>query len=641
MKTREHLNTFAGKQQNIKKYLSKLAPLAFFYILLYHVEAVKKFCKAVVLYLIETKLLPISVENIISLYFIGERICLFEIILTVVSVILMWGVRGLNDYLTKQEAKNMEQKSRMEESLFRYLQEGTAPRCYLVTGEWGSGKTYEIDRFFEKYYKYSNRKIYRISCFGISSRKELIEEINNTIEREDDSFYTFSIQALKYIPVVGDALYKVLKKSYRYTSVPKGSVFIFDDFERITARMCMEENNIKETYYASRMYRQISNVDSEEQAFSAISDGFKATEKAFAKIRNFSDRQLDKQDYDKYIAAVGMINELVEVCGMKAIIICNSDMLGEKFIYEVLRSKLNCIEYKKIVTVEVTQTVMDTVLQSIHLENKEQQKKIADYLQIHAKQPIEGVVANSEFRNMRLYCGLLEAFINTAALFTEEQLSFFFLNSLMNSIMIVHLCYYRNSLQKLQYYENGAYLPFLLKTFNDVDLLSYLIRSNDETQEVAWVDVAVSGYWILNMQRPENAGKVYNEWLGYSYSEVEKKIVSRVVKDLEGDEFKLVHALAFGKQYKDADRANEIFTEHALEEYELTTEQEVLDVLQLAEEVFGDKDWGGYRNILFKIIRNKFGRKHIAAQTSWQRAFNYFVDNTMTRIRPSASDTLP
>lgn len=634
MKTREHLNIFAGKQQNIKKYLSKLAPLAFFYILLYRVEAVKKFCKAVVLYLIETKLLPISVENIISLYFIGERICLFEIILTVVSVILMWGVRGLNDYLTKQEAKNMEQKSRMEESLFRYLQEGTAPRCYLVTGEWGSGKTYEIDHFFDKYYKYSNRKIYRISCFGISSRKELIEEINNTIEREDNSFYTFSIQALKYIPVVGDALYKVLKKSYRYTSVPKGSVFIFDDFERITARMCMGENNIRETHYSSHMYRQIRDVDSEKQAFSAISDGFKETERAFAQIRNSSDKQLDKQDYDKYIAAVGMINELIEVYGMKAIIICNSDMLGEKFIYEVLRSKLNCIEYKKTVTVEVTQTVMDTVLQSIHLEDERRQKKITDYLKNHARKQLEVVVANSEFRNMRLYCGLLEAFINTAALFTEEQLSFFFLNSLMNSIMIVHLCYYRNSLQKLQYYENGAYLPFLLKTFNDVDLLSYLIRSNDETQEVAWVDVAVSGYWILNMRRPENTGKVYNEWLRYSYSEVEKKIVSRVVKDLEGDEIKLVHALAFGKQYKEADRANEIFTEHALEEYELTTEQEVLDVLQLAEEVFGDKDWGGYRNILFKIIRNKFGRKHIAAQTSWQRAFNYFVDNTMTRNTP-------
>ena len=140
MMKKQYLNAFAKQQQNIKKDLSKLAPLAFFYILLYRVETVRKFCKAVVLYLIEVKLLSVSTETVKSLYFIGERICLFEIILTVVSVILMWGVRRLNDYLTKQEAKNMGQKSRMEESLFRYLLEGTAPRCYLVTGEWGSGK---------------------------------------------------------------------------------------------------------------------------------------------------------------------------------------------------------------------------------------------------------------------------------------------------------------------------------------------------------------------------------------------------------------------------------------------------------------------------------------------------------------------
>lgn len=628
MMKKQYLNAFAKQQQNIKKDLSKLAPLAFFYILLYRVETVRKFCKAVALYLIEVKLLSVSTETVKSLYFIGERICLFEIILTVVSVILMWGVRRLNDYLTKQEAKNMGQKSRMEESLFRYLLEGTAPRCYLVTGEWGSGKTYEIDHFFDKYYKYSNRKIYRISCFGISSRKDLIEEINNTIEREDNSFFTFSIQALKYIPVVGDALYKVLKKSYRYTSVPKGSVFIFDDFERITARMCMEENNIREAYYSSRMYRQIGNVDSEKQAFSAISDGFKETEKAFAKIRNFSDRQLDKQDYDKYIAAVGMINELVEVCGMKAIIICNSDMLGEKFIYEVLRSKLNCIEYKKIVTVEVTQTVMDTVLQSIHLENEEQQKRIADYLKNYARKPLEGVIANSEFRNMRLYCGLLEAFINTAALFTEEQLSFSFLNSLLNSIIIVHLCYYRNSLQKLQYYENGAYLPFLLTTFNDVDLLPYLIQCNDEIQEVAWVDVSVSGYWILNMRRSENSGEVYDEWLKYPYGQLERTIIDGEagVNDIEEKELKLVHALALRKCYKNQEFPNRRFIEKALQGYTLTMEMEVLEVLQIAETVFENQEVGNYRSTLFEIIGGKFGWKHIAAQTSWQKAFNSFVD---------------
>lgn len=53
MKKRQYLNIFAKQQQNIKKNLSRLAPLAFFYTLLYRVETVRKFCKAVILYLIE------------------------------------------------------------------------------------------------------------------------------------------------------------------------------------------------------------------------------------------------------------------------------------------------------------------------------------------------------------------------------------------------------------------------------------------------------------------------------------------------------------------------------------------------------------------------------------------------------------
>ena len=48
MMKRQYLNIFAKQQQNIKKYLSRLVPLAFFYILLYRVETVRKFCKAVV-----------------------------------------------------------------------------------------------------------------------------------------------------------------------------------------------------------------------------------------------------------------------------------------------------------------------------------------------------------------------------------------------------------------------------------------------------------------------------------------------------------------------------------------------------------------------------------------------------------------
>ena len=53
MMKRQYLNVFAKQQQNIKKNLSRLVPLAFFYTLLYRVETVRKFCKAVILYLIE------------------------------------------------------------------------------------------------------------------------------------------------------------------------------------------------------------------------------------------------------------------------------------------------------------------------------------------------------------------------------------------------------------------------------------------------------------------------------------------------------------------------------------------------------------------------------------------------------------
>ena len=117
MMKRQYLNVFAKQQQNIKKYLSRLAPLAFFYILLYRVETVRKFCKAVILYLIEAKLLPVSVEIVKNSYFVGEKLCLLELVLTIASVIMMWAIRWLNDYLTKQESKNMEQKSSIEESL--------------------------------------------------------------------------------------------------------------------------------------------------------------------------------------------------------------------------------------------------------------------------------------------------------------------------------------------------------------------------------------------------------------------------------------------------------------------------------------------------------------------------------------------
>lgn len=138
-------------------------------------------------------------------------------------------------WLRRQSGNN-----RLEIGLFRYLRESNIPRCFLISGRWGTGKTYDIRQFFEKYYRYNDKNIYRISCFGLDTREKVINEINATIERSDDSFYKFIIQAIQIIPIIGELLSRILKKSYSYTSVSKNSIFIFDDFERITFKVTLD-----------------------------------------------------------------------------------------------------------------------------------------------------------------------------------------------------------------------------------------------------------------------------------------------------------------------------------------------------------------------------------------------------------------
>lgn len=157
-------------------------------------------------------------------------------------------------------AKKQKGNNRFEESLFRYLHDSSIPRCFLITGEWGSGKTYEAQKFFDKYYRCSRTKVFRISCFGLDSRKELVKEISNAIEQDDTSFYTLVIKVLQFVPVIGTAIEKFLKKTYGYDTVKQGSIFIFDDFERITSRAVVKERP-SHLYNQSSFFFQVLHME--------------------------------------------------------------------------------------------------------------------------------------------------------------------------------------------------------------------------------------------------------------------------------------------------------------------------------------------------------------------------------------------
>lgn len=493
----------------IKEIIDYAAIIGFFYILLYQIEVLRNLCKAICKYVVDN-FVSIELSVIKNFYFSFEGVAHIMLALSAIC----WGLSGLIRFINERRMKKKSGDGRFEESLFRYLHDMTVSRCFLVTGQWGSGKTYEINNFFDKYYRYTKTRVYRVSCFGLNSRKELVSEINNIIEQSDKSFYAQIIKVLQYLPVIGEAINKFLKKEYKYDSIEKGSIFIFDDFERLTSRVITNE-------YTGKLYQQSNSFRhtlfrgiGKSEEFKEIEKEFEEVNKAFSKIENFVNKNSDKGDYDKYIAVIGFINELIEIYKMKVIVVCNSNILGEKFVHEVLRSKLNCLEYKKIIVPEMKISIIDNIFESRVFSDKEKQKCIKNYFDL-LKRNINDIKLDEKFNDMRLFSGLLQAFVDTALLFDISTLTNDFLNSLLNSIMIMHLGYYKNSIERLGEYVNGANIMFLSKLFGGPIDTENLVRVSYSKEEIKWIDADVSGYWIFSLSAPNELNLVREEWEKY------------------------------------------------------------------------------------------------------------------------------
>lgn len=611
----------------LKKAVDFTAVTGVFYILLYQVKGLRTFCREVCKYLINWGV-NIELVSFKNLYFSWEKFFRLAIVIWIVLSVILLIVRIICDLRLKKKTGN----TRFEESLFRYLQDTAVSRCFLVTGKWGSGKTYEVNRFFDRFYRYSNTKVYRISCFGLSTRKELVEEINGIIEQGDESIYALLIKMLQYLPVIGDAANKFLKKSYTYASAKKGSVFIFDDFERITSRPLIGG-------YEKKIYHQSPGLlsgSSEMKEFDQIKREFQSVEWAFSKVEDFYSNNATREDFDKYIALIGLINELTESCGMKVIIVCNSDMLGEKFVHDVLRSKLNCVEYKKVITPAVQASVLEKMLEEKMLEekileDKEKQKRIGGYLKA-VRDRLDAIKLNARFMDMRLFRSLLEAFTDTAARLPKETLTMDFLNALFNSIMITHLFYYRNAVAELDWFVNGANLLFLLRLFSFSEAVPSFIRVNGSTEEIKWVDVRISGYWILNLSMPEEGAAICEEWKQYRYTQLESKIVQNPLQLEPEEDCGLMHVLYCEREMEERDLETAVKESHirnALREYDFSRTEAVQEALDMVNRVFHKNIfkvlYQSFQDALFEVLSEGRAGGTVAGDGILYRQYNEFI----------------
>lgn len=561
--------------------------------LLYRIDVLRKICRNICFY-VTSWFIHIDLETIETIYLKLEIIFRIIIVVFVTIKFISWILKlRWENWLKRQKGDN-----RFEESILRYLQDSSIPRCFLVTGDWGSGKTYEVEQFFDKYYRCARTKVYRISCFGLDTRKELIKEISNIIEQQDKSFYSLTIKALEFLPVIGGAVEKFLKKSYGYDSVKQGSIFIFDDFERVTSRAIVR-NNSSHLYKTSHLFSTRLRGRSALSEFEEIKEEFESIEKSFGNIENFITQNLERSDIDKYNIVIGLINDIIEIYGMKVIIICNSEILGEKFIHDILRSKLNCVEYKKIISSKAKISIIDNCIENKIFEDADKEVQLKEYLN-YIKTNINDIIWNPEFNNLRMFGGLLEAFIITADLFETKDLTMKFMNSLFNSVMLVHIAFYHNAFGYLNTFKTGANIEFLLCLFKP-ESHPQMIRL-EQKEDIKWVDVRVSGYWILSLSCPNNISDTIREWNNYKFYKDEEQLCNNKEKFLEMKECNLLHLFYYQRHIDDRKEKWEGYRQYvdmALKQYNVDDIEVIRSIVDAMEEIFQGRIYEDLFSYLF------------------------------------------
>lgn len=285
------------KLKHVLKYINIINILNIITLFLYNFDGTRKNVKTIITAIFNEDI----AKSINSIYLILQNylkiaMYIYIIVLTVYKI-----YSSLKKY-RKLLAQRREAKD-LPKGIYRELNNyvnGNSKKCFVVTGGWGVGKTYTVDDFFERYFKYENRNVYKISCFGMTSRAEVLNELKTIFETQDKSMRKRCIDVLNKIPIIGDLLEQILKSDYQFKDLEENSIFIFDDFERI-------------------------NVPNYSKS--------KPDEKA----------QYEK--LEKYNVIIGLINELTEKYGMKVIVICNDTEINQDFFHDIFEYKMESFVY--------------------------------------------------------------------------------------------------------------------------------------------------------------------------------------------------------------------------------------------------------------------------------------------------------
>lgn len=146
-------------------------------------------------------------------------------------------IESVNFYFNKI-ADKQDKGVTFKDRIFSYINyEGENKRCLIITGEWGKGKTYQLNRALQEYCKYRTVNYYVVSCFAIESRNQLMELLLEEVKSKDRSYGKSVVQLLNCIPVLGNILALGYEQKYKVGSLHRKDIIVLEDIERVAWNM--------------------------------------------------------------------------------------------------------------------------------------------------------------------------------------------------------------------------------------------------------------------------------------------------------------------------------------------------------------------------------------------------------------------
>lgn len=386
-----------------------------------------------------------------------------------------------NKWLKQVSAFCANPNQNLQHELYNYVNANNNT-CFLIDGAWGVGKSWQIKLFIEDLKKTHYRKVYNVSCFGLFSREAITEELVRVCETSDTSFKKKYIDLIHTLPIVGDFLFSILKTNYELASIPRGSIFVFDDFERV-ANLLFDEESYDRPVRTSTA--------------SELNETFKSVSSRIANIAIKDNAIVATQYADKFSVVIGFINDLIENYGMRVVILANLSLIPYKIIRDTLESKLNCRRFNLYPDeTKIAGTIRYLIENDINLDAKKR-SAIEEYFQSHTLD-IVNTWNSTNLANLRILCSAVTAF---TILIEQNQLDQIkeFMDDIFISILICHIEYESGNhhvLKLISTGENPLFFGVKRKLF-----------SNYERRTIQIKDYL--GVW-------PNKGNI--RWIGYRYA---------------------------------------------------------------------------------------------------------------------------